>query len=381
MHRIQKVILSDFFEHITKNYKSEDVITSATLELTTRCHFNCVHCYCKGLSEEDLPISKWKYIIDELYDSGCISVLITGGDPLIRKDFPEIYLYLKKKGFLVTVFTNGILIDEKIIKLFKEYPPVTVDISLYGSNDKTHDNLTQTKGMLKKVLDTLKKLEANDIKFTLKTMVLKENASDIKNIYNIAKKYNTDFRVDPVIDPRRNGDLSPIEHKVEPDIAAKAELFDTKKTEDLSRYFNELIASFTPPSNSKKLFHCMVEDFKGSLFVTAQGKISPCSGLAPWAIKWEANTKTNELMNIFWERFHKKNKLSKRRIDKCNKCRYIHVCSHCTARELAIKKDENKLEEYFNWHYNLNKEREVNFTKPNLRRNNEKEKVHKAHRK
>ena len=71
-------------------------------------------------------------VIDEITEAGCLSLLITGGEPLLRHDFSEIYRHAKKSGLLVTVFTNGTLITPAVIELFADLPPQIVEISLYG---------------------------------------------------------------------------------------------------------------------------------------------------------------------------------------------------------------------------------------------------------
>ena len=87
----------------------------AQIELTYRCNLNCVHCYCveedKG---KELGTKEVKIILDDLKKEGCLWLALSGGEPLMRKDFLEIYAYAQKKGFLITLFTNGQLFNKKI---------------------------------------------------------------------------------------------------------------------------------------------------------------------------------------------------------------------------------------------------------------------------
>ena len=66
----------------------------------------------------------------------------TGGDVFVRKDFLDIYMYAKKKGFIIEIYTNGVLINDNIVEVFTKYPPLLVDISLYGSCEKTYYSVT-----------------------------------------------------------------------------------------------------------------------------------------------------------------------------------------------------------------------------------------------
>ena len=73
---------------------------------------------------------------------------LTGGDIFTRKDFLDIYLYAKRKGFIIELYTNGALINDKIVEVFSKYPPLLVDISLYGSCEETYKKVTGVKGLL-----------------------------------------------------------------------------------------------------------------------------------------------------------------------------------------------------------------------------------------
>ena len=86
--------------------------SSGQIELTYRCNLNCVYCFCKGYKEENKELStiEWKKIIREIHKEGCFSLIFTGGEPLMRDDFLELYLYAKQKGFIITIFTNGQLL-------------------------------------------------------------------------------------------------------------------------------------------------------------------------------------------------------------------------------------------------------------------------------
>src|SRR5689334_17667251 len=91
-----------------------------SLEITRRCPLECQHCYNNlpmgDLSARNRELTKEEYagILTELADMGVMWLLFTGGEIFARKDFLEIYTCAKQKGFLITLFTNGILISEKI---------------------------------------------------------------------------------------------------------------------------------------------------------------------------------------------------------------------------------------------------------------------------
>ena len=127
-----------------------------TFELTPRCNLDCKMCYIhnqnsNSLRNQELSTETWKRIFDEAYDCGMMFATITGGECLLRQDFRELYLHLWKKRIYLTVFTNGILLNEEYVAFFKTYKPRKIQISLYGSNEAGYLNVTGHRGFEKTV--------------------------------------------------------------------------------------------------------------------------------------------------------------------------------------------------------------------------------------
>ena len=124
-------------------------IFSFTIELTDRCNFKCRHCYiCEdavSARDKELSADEILAVAKDAVKRGALWCTLTGGEPLLREDFPEIYIGLKKLGLLVTVFTNGSLITEKHIELFKTYPPYCIEITVYGMSENTYERVTGIK--------------------------------------------------------------------------------------------------------------------------------------------------------------------------------------------------------------------------------------------
>src|SRR5947208_2904405 len=109
--------MSDFRNRIA----DERVPLSATLELTSRCNLKCVHCYLGPQEEQwkkrsqEMSTEKVLGIIDEMVAAGTLYLLITGGDPMVHRDFARVYRYAREHGLLVTVFCDGILVNDEIL--------------------------------------------------------------------------------------------------------------------------------------------------------------------------------------------------------------------------------------------------------------------------
>ena len=101
---------------------------SGNFELTPRCNFNCRMCYIhqNARAEDEWTAQEWLELGRKACDAGMVFLLLTGGEPLIRKDFREIYSGLKGLGLLISINTNASLIDRDWVEFFKKDPPCTV---------------------------------------------------------------------------------------------------------------------------------------------------------------------------------------------------------------------------------------------------------------
>lgn len=110
---------------IWEQAKEKRVLLSMVMDLTARCNNDCVHCYINRAAhdqkamEKELSIDEIKSITAQAVDLGVLWILLSGGEPLLRPDFPEIYTHLKKQGIFVSVFTNASLVTDSHIRLFK----------------------------------------------------------------------------------------------------------------------------------------------------------------------------------------------------------------------------------------------------------------------
>ena len=120
LERVQMEVL-DFATDKRTEWEKHHNLYSVIFELTPRCNFSCVHCYLNDHHfSEEMSYDEIIEIIDILYEKEVLFLTFTGGDVFTRKDFLNIYLYAKKKGFIIELYTNGALIDEKVIDVYRK---------------------------------------------------------------------------------------------------------------------------------------------------------------------------------------------------------------------------------------------------------------------
>jgi radical SAM protein with 4Fe4S-binding SPASM domain len=273
---LQEPGLSDeqYWAALSEKIAARRIPFSGSLALTHRCNLTCVHCYAKDDARDvpagEMNAGQWKKVIDEIKAAGCLYLLLTGGEPLLRDDFSEIYSHAKKNGFLVTVFTNGTLVSERIIALFRELPPRLVEISLYGAGAGTHDRVTGVPGSFEKAMQGIEALIAHGIPVRLKSVLMTLNDDDFPAIEELARRLGVPFRLDPALFPSLAGDRSPLDLRVSPERAVALEMADPERKKE----WREFLRLFGGMSGGNGLYNC--GSGVNTFHVDPQGWLYPC---------------------------------------------------------------------------------------------------------
>lgn len=162
-----------------------------TFELTPRCNFNCKMCYVHLDKNEadkrgrELTADQWLEIAGIAKKRGLLFLLLTGGEPLVRPDFKYLYTELKKMGFLISINTNGSLIDGDYLDFFIKNPPSRLNISLYGASDDTYESLCGNR-MFSKVISNIRALKSAGIDVKLNVLFTPYNIQDMDKIGALA---------------------------------------------------------------------------------------------------------------------------------------------------------------------------------------------------
>jgi radical SAM protein with 4Fe4S-binding SPASM domain len=266
----------EYLQQFNRKVAEQRVPFYGSIDLTHRCNLRCVHCYLGDKASvrenynQELGTAQWISIIDEIAEAGCLNLLITGGEPLLRKDFKHIYRHAKTKGLLVTVFTNGTMITKGILELFQDLPPRAVEISLYGATAPTYEKITGIKGSFERCLKGIQSLLGHRINLKLKTMLMTLNRHEFYDIETMAKEYGVKFRFDAAIFPCMDGDKSPLGLRVSPEEAIEKEFSDRDRSRQWKVFF-ERMQGFSLPDT---LYNCGTG--LTSFHIDPYGHLQPC---------------------------------------------------------------------------------------------------------
>ncbi len=205
---------------VIRSLEPFDQIYSATFEMTYACNESCVHCYAHYpglvLPPRQLPFEVYRRTIDELAKLGCMHIALTGGDPFMHRDFPEVFFYARKRGFVCDVYTNGLSLydNQQMLERMAAAQPRAFFISLYGSCPEVHDLVTCVPGSFVKTLHVVRRLRGLDVPVVLNVMLLSINHHDLPNIVRLAKELEAEYRVNMSLIMRNDGSDRPMRYFV-----------------------------------------------------------------------------------------------------------------------------------------------------------------------
>lgn len=195
----------------------EDYIASVMFELTYRCSEKCIHCYNPGATRndsetsnrgkrEELSLSDYKRIIDELYQIGTYRVCLSGGDPFSNKHVWDIIDYLYQKDFAIDIYTNGQGIVNSVERLAAYYPHI-LGISLYSNIPTVHDSITRVKGSHSKTTSVIRQCLDWGMPVKLKCCIMLNNVQSYYTVKEMAKELNLPVEFELNITDSIDGDI------------------------------------------------------------------------------------------------------------------------------------------------------------------------------
>jgi radical SAM protein with 4Fe4S-binding SPASM domain len=314
---------------------------SFDIEITARCNMNCAHCYInlptgdKKAQAGELTAAEILAIASEAAGMGAVWCLITGGEPLLREDFPDIYMELKRLGLLVSVFTNATLINEENIALFKKYPPRDIEITVYGVTKKTYEAVTRRPGSFEKFMYGLNALMKTGIRIRLKAMAIQANLHEQQAIADFCRSRTKDYyRFDPQLhlrfdgNPKRNEKIRA--QRLTPEQIVALENRDDQRINAMRKGCDKLINEEFTHYGCDHLFHCGAGN--GSFTVSYDGRFRLCSSL--WADGTTYDLRKGTLADALENLVPRVRDLRSERkefLESCRKCALVNLCLWCPA--------------------------------------------------
>jgi radical SAM protein with 4Fe4S-binding SPASM domain len=311
------------------------------IELTERCNNACIHCYInlpqkdKKAIQRELTTVEWQDILRQAADLGALSVRITGGEPLLRQDFTDIYLYARRLGLKVILFTTGRLITPELADLFSRIPPLEkIEITVYGMSAETYEAIACAPGAFAEFRRGVDLLLEYEIPFIVKAALLPQFKADIEEFETWAAtipwmekspSYSMFF------DLRGRRDSQPRNNLIEslrvtPDEGLKI----LNREVDLYRQeMNQFCTRFMGPTG-EKLFTCGA-GLGGS--VDSYGRFQPCMMLRSPELSYDLRQGTlKDALENFFPQMREIKAENPVYLERCASCFLHGLCEQCPAK-------------------------------------------------
>ncbi|MFH1093585.1 MAG: radical SAM protein [Candidatus Omnitrophota bacterium] len=313
---------TEFTMQIHKNAFANSIPIDGVLELTQRCNLACGHCYCVAdHTRPEMGFEQICSLLDELSDAGCLWLLLSGGEPLLREDFKDIYLYAKKKGFIISVFTNATLITDDIIDFFKQYAPFVVEVSLYGSTQKTYAKVTGVPNSFRSCMDGISMLVKAGVSLKLKTTLTKDNVHELKQMEKIAADLGVEFRFDAMLHPKLDRNKSSQKVRLSASDVVDLDEEDAQRKKEWEKVWQTL----GPSQKQDKLFNCGAG--VSSFHIDPYGMLRACDMVRVPAYKLCGPQRMS--FQQAWPGLAQLKFERSGALNKCNECRLANICEQC----------------------------------------------------
>jgi len=278
------------------------------------------------------------HILGQLYEQGCLWVCFTGGEIFVRKDFLDIYAYAKQKGFLITLFTNGTLITERIADYLKEQPPLSIEISCHAATDETFDQITQVKGSFQRFLKGVRLLVERGLPLKFKTKAMSLNKHQLDEIKALVESFGTPFRPSTAIYPRLDGDLTPATYRLSPEEIVGLE--SVEGNGEAEERCTEAESQLGPPADDR-LFRCGCGTT--AVHISAWGKLGTCT----WVNEPRADLRQQSVATAIAEVFPQIRAARYQTDSPCRACQVHALCNKKPANAAAEAGEREQPVEHF----------------------------------
>ena len=321
-----------FSSGVHQQKAGERVPLQVSIEVTRRCPLECLHCYNNlpmadmDARQRELSTEEHFKMLDELVEMGVFWLLYTGGEIFARKDFLEIYTYAKKKGFLITLFTNGTIMTEEIADYLAEWPPFAIEITLYGRTRETYEALTAIPGSYDRCLRGIKMLKDRKLPLKLKTVATSVNKHEVSAMRQFAEEeLGVEFKMDAQINPRIDCSQSPLAVRLTAEEVVALDMHAPKGVSEYRRLAKHDAENPPNLSQGNTVYFC--GGGINSFAINAYGEVGICviSQQETFGIR-EASVKA------VWEQSLRDLRMRKRtQVTKCVTCRIQSLCGMCPA--------------------------------------------------
>ena len=315
------------------NYsKDHPFLQSFHVEITSKCNERCIHCYIPHEQKNtDIEYDMMIAALDQCKQLNVMTIIFSGGEPMLHPYFCDFLKYAKDLDFNVTVLTNLTRLTDEIIEALKYKHVSCVNVSLYSLEPQIHDSITKLKGSCELTKQNILKLIDNNVAVQINCPVMKQNKDSFYHVINWGQDHKCSVVTDYVIMAKSDRSTDNLENRL-----SKEDLrFVIEKIAENNVAFKASLKTESFAAGGKTENAVADERVCGvglsNMCMTSNGNVYPCAG---WQQFVCGNIKESSLVDI-WNNSPNMNYLRKLRLgdfEKCVGCPDFKFCLMCVCR-------------------------------------------------
>jgi radical SAM protein with 4Fe4S-binding SPASM domain len=334
-------------EYLEEHFKDKPHLTSLQIELSSRCNERCVHCYIPHENKiSDIDPALFYDVLDQCRDMGVLNLTLSGGEPMMHKNFCDFLRRAKEYDFSLNVLSNLTLLNDEIIAEMKASRLSSVQVSLYSMNPEIHDSITNLPGSFYKTRDAILKLIKNDIPLQISCPTMKQNKDSYVDVLNWAHEHKCRATTDYIMMARYDHTTGNLENRLSLEEVGNVinDIIENDET-----YQKEVCGSDFEMRDTRDRSNDIVCGVcVASICMIANGNVYPCAGWQDYVV---GNVKETSLQEI-WNNSPKVKylrSLRKKDFPKCTNCGDRGFCAMCMVRNANENPqgDPLKINEHF----------------------------------
>ena len=318
---------AEIIEEVETRFLKSNRLFSLMAELTYRCAEKCVHCYIDDTAsfcaKNELTTDDWKNIFRQARKTGCVKVLFTGGEVLLRPDLCDLVDYAVELGFIVDVYTTGLGMTDEIFDRLCAAKVNSVSFSLYGGDAASHDAITGVRGSFDKTLMAMLMFKSAGVGTFIKSVAIKQNFNALEGLYKLGKRLKIHVSISTQIGSGREW------KRAEDYRLGKAQLYEKFFALD-AKFSQRKISAKSPQELDKIRDKLVCAAGLNSMRIDPFGETYPCTHFQ--------NSFGNARIKGISELWSNINAVSRKKIPivreltpKCSACRHVEFCHMCLA--------------------------------------------------
>lgn len=343
--------------------------TNGTFELTVRCNLHCKMCLFRhddsenaDLIKNEMTAHEWIDMARQVAEAGTMNLLITGGEPMLRPDFCEIWEGIYKQGFMIELYTNATLVTPKIMETLRKYPPHKIGVTIYGASKETYEKVCGNGEAFDRMLEGIQLLSQLPSVVEFRTTLIKDNVDDVDKMETLLETY-MEYEINLIHSSNVMQSVRGACTEVAPIRLTPKEMIDLvfkRGKKAIEKYFIE--NGYNVPE-----FELVVEDNRETKNdeKLRMSLLGCTAGMDTYVITWNGKLIGCQLFDLFsvdakqygfkkaWDDYPYTVRIPED--SECDDCKYLHECSACYAVKYAETKSINKCASYFKELAKINK--------------------------